>query len=538
MRETFGPSPATWMEIEIDPDQQQVSLKGLTFGGAELSADDITRALTEIFGIVNGINEETVQQVAAKAAEAPDGVVRGQVIAGGSEPVPGESGRVDYTYQENLEGKISFAGLLKALAAKELAAVMEAGVLTCLVAPAQQLAVLVPAGPGTPGMDVLGNEIPDVTIEAVLKVGSNVRVDGDRYLAESYGYICLTNDLISVMPPIWLVAGGMEAHFVHLPQAGPGLKPKPDLLKTALAAAQVSYGIAEDEVEALGKRRYDPDQAFAHQVARGTPAVDGVDAHVKYNFDPSKKGGTIQEDGSIDLRERNAAVGVEKDQLLGELVPATEGRPGATVTGAELEAVDGAEIDFEAGENVRSEGDGEAVKFFAETSGNVDVAEGVIKVNLVLDVSGDVNYETGNLDVEGDVAIKGSVATGFTVKASGSVTIGGMIESGAQVHAGGGRFGRQGDRRREHCGEGRRGCGDQVHSEQFGDCRGQPHRGQLHSQRPCPRRWAYRGPHRGGVIMAAASSVAKSTPPRGSPRQSLDPNHPKRPLSGSVRNRR
>ena len=438
LRETFGPSPATWMEIEVASDQQ-VRLKGLTFGGAaELTAGDVSRALAETFGVVHGLIEEAIQQVAEKAAEAPDSVVRGQIIARGTEPVAGESGRIDFTYQETLEGKVSHAGLIKALGSKDLAEVTEAAILTCLVAPGQELAVLVAAGQGTPGTDVMGNEIPEVTVAAVLDAVSHVRVEGERFLAETYGYVCVSRDVISVIPPIWVSGDGMEAHFIHLAQAGPGLQPTTTLLESALAAGGVRYGIDEDAVKALAGLGYESDQVFTHRLARGTAAVDGVDSHVKFNFDPGKKGGTIQEDGSIDLRERNAAVGVVKDQLLGEMVPATPGRAGSTVAGVELEAAEGSEIEFAAGDNVRSEKEGESLKFYAEMDGNVDVADGVVAVNQVLDVSGDVNYETGNLDVQGDIAIKGSVATGFTVRASGSITIGGMIESGAQVHAGGG----------------------------------------------------------------------------------------------------
>ena len=136
LRETFGNSPATWMEIEISADNQEVSLGGMSFGGdADLTAADVTRALADVFSIQHGIVEATIEQLASKAAEAPDSVVRGSVIAKGTLPVPGEVGRIEYPYQEGLEGNLSYPGLWKALTGDELPALLEADILTCLVAP-------------------------------------------------------------------------------------------------------------------------------------------------------------------------------------------------------------------------------------------------------------------------------------------------------------------------------------------------------------------------------------------------------------------
>ena len=53
----------------------------------------------------------------------------------------------------------------------------------------------------------------------------------------------------------------------------------------------------------------------------------------------------------------------------------------------------------------------------------------------VFALSGDVDYDSGNIDLPTNVDIGGSVVSGFHVKSGGSVTIGGAIENGATVHA-------------------------------------------------------------------------------------------------------
>ena len=286
-------------------------------------------------------------------------------------------------------------------------------------------------------MDVLGNEIPDPVVEVELETGPNVRQDGDRYLAALYGYVCVMKDQISVLPPFWVAPDKMEAHLVFLAQAGEGIAPDDGLIRDGLAAAGVTHGLIESDIEKTCQQPYDAAAIRGVLVAKAAKPIDGVDAHVKFEVDPEKKSGTFDEDGTIDFRERNAAIGVVENQLLGTLITATKGQPGTDVTGETLAAKDGEEKDFKAGDNVRTESDAEGTKFLAAIDGNIEVKEGEISVNEILAINGDVDYEIGNVDALGDVAIQGSMGSGFKVKAGGSITIGGIIDSGADVDAGG-----------------------------------------------------------------------------------------------------
>ena len=116
-------------------------------------------------------------------------------------------------------------------------------------------------------------------------------------------------------------------------------------------------------------------------------------------------------------------------------MPATKGQPGTSLSGEEIQTTDGVELTFSAGENVRTETEGDVIKFYSQIDGNVHIKGDTIQVNPVFVVQGDVNYDVGNIDVRTDVQIGGSVCSGFSVKAGGTVTVNGMIESGATVNS-------------------------------------------------------------------------------------------------------
>ena len=58
---------------------------------------------------------------------------------------------------------------------------------------------------------------------------------------------------------------------------------------------------------------------------------------------------------------------------------------------------------------------------------------GLVCVNPMFRINGDVDYSTGNVEVEKDLYISGSVCSGFTVKAGENATIAGTVEPGATV---------------------------------------------------------------------------------------------------------
>ncbi|MFC1733789.1 FapA family protein, partial [candidate division KSB1 bacterium] len=64
----------------------------------------------------------------------------------------------------------------------------------------------------------------------------------------------------------------------------------------------------------------------------------------------------------------------------------------------------------------------------AMADGLVSLHSGLVHVDLVLKVDGDVDYETGNIDFKGTVVIQGGVKSGFKVKAVSDITVKTVVE--------------------------------------------------------------------------------------------------------------
>ncbi|MBM61483.1 MAG: polymerase [Acidobacteria bacterium] len=215
----------------------------------------------------------------------------------------------------------------------------------------------------------------------------------------------------------------------------------------------VVHGILQDVLLDFETRpRYDEHIV----IAQGERPVNGADAKIAYLFNVDRSTINLREkDGRVDFKELDLIENVEAGQILAKKVPAEEGESGRTVTGRELPASSGADIEITAGKNVRLAEDGQSA--LAEINGQVILQQkGVIVVEPIFVVSGDVNHKTGNILFLGTVLVKGNVEDGFDVKAAGDIEIRGSVgkcvidaegsitvyqgiqgKSGGRVHAGG-----------------------------------------------------------------------------------------------------
>ena len=116
-------------------------------------------------------------------------------------------------------------------------------------------------------------------------------------------------------------------------------------------------------------------------------------------------------------------------------LPISEGEPGRTVLDEEIPARSGKSVPLPKGRNTEISEDG--VQLLATIAGHVEFTGHSFQVKPVLDIPGDVDFSTGDLNFLGDINIQGDVISGFTVRAMGSVHVGGVVEAGSTVEAGG-----------------------------------------------------------------------------------------------------
>jgi uncharacterized protein (DUF342 family)/DNA-binding response OmpR family regulator len=195
----------------------------------------------------------------------------------------------------------------------------------------------------------------------------------------------------------------------------PGMIPLSSLLNY-LRDQEICFGIIGDEaIEAWISNLETEKQPFV--VARGKAPIASEDGHIKFYFkNDFTNPGKLQSDGTIDFRDRGAIPYVHKGDLLAEKTPAKEGKEGRDVFGSPIlveEALDPIFI-FGSGTEIKEENE---LAIYAAIDGQPHVdAMGNITVNPELMIKGDVDFETGNIDFNGNIIVKGIVKEGFTVK--------------------------------------------------------------------------------------------------------------------------
>ena len=151
-------------------------------------------------------------------------------------------------------------------------------------------------------------------------------------------------------------------------------------------------------------------------VAKGISPVKGKDGSVTYEFQTDfSNPGKILEDGSIDFRERGPTPFVHKGDLLAVKEQPRPGTDGINVFKDPITVEPVADPQFIPGPGTLASEDG--LSIYADTDGqpNLDPM-GTITVNPELRIKGDVGYETGNIDFNGNIFVTGMIKEGFIVK--------------------------------------------------------------------------------------------------------------------------
>ncbi len=151
-------------------------------------------------------------------------------------------------------------------------------------------------------------------------------------------------------------------------------------------------------------------------VAQGRPPVHGRDAVIHYQFNIDHlTAGTINSDGNIDYRERGRIPRVMAGELLAVKVPLEASTPGVDVYNAPIPVPEPRDFQLKCGEGARLSEDG--LQVFATRDGQPNLAvSGTVSVFAELIIDGDVNFQTGNIDFDGNVTVRGSITDGFTIK--------------------------------------------------------------------------------------------------------------------------
>jgi len=166
-------------------------------------------------------------------------------------------------------------------------------------------------------------------------------------------------------------------------------------------------------------------------IAEGIPPINGIDAEVRMYKLAELKPKVIDEN-NVNHYELNLINHVKVGDWLGERRDPTPGVPGKSVTGEVIPAIPGRNIpllyDRKSVLEIYNNG---VTTLVSKKNGAVYYKGDSIGVYDYLEIKGDVDFSTGNIDFDGYMSVKGTVEDNFSVVASNDIEILGEYGVGA-----------------------------------------------------------------------------------------------------------
>ncbi|SHN62436.1 DUF342 domain-containing protein [Fervidobacterium gondwanense] len=231
------------------------------------------------------------------------------------------------------------------------------------------------------------------------------------------------NVVISVTPD------KMEA-YIKLSNILPGENVTLDKLTEEIRKAKITHNI---DLGALRHLCEEPVEDTPVLFARGDLPKNGEDGRII--FEVLSQRSFTTSGNKVDFREFpvQKRIIVKSGQKIATIYPPTEGIPGRNVYGEPVPAKKGNEAKVVLGKNVALSEDGMHIIATNEGILKIDIEKGMIEVSEYLEIDGDVNYETGNVEFPGVVLVKGDVKPGFIVRAKGDVEVNGVAEASTVI---------------------------------------------------------------------------------------------------------
>ncbi|MFA6009783.1 MAG: FapA family protein [Desulfobacteraceae bacterium] len=188
-----------------------------------------------------------------------------------------------------------------------------------------------------------------------------------------------------------------------------------DDIKTSLREEDIVYGIVDDAlIRGFLNSKIFREKPF--KIAEGKVPVKGRDGNITYFFDTDYlKVGEVSESGSIDFKNRGEIPYVTEGTILAEITSAVPGKNGKDIFGRDLLVQEVKQVFLKCENGTALSDDGR--KATATANGQPKLSFGNrLHVLSEIVIPGDVSFETGHVDFEGNVIIRGGVQNDFHVK--------------------------------------------------------------------------------------------------------------------------
>lgn len=182
-----------------------------------------------------------------------------------------------------------------------------------------------------------------------------------------------------------------------------------------LADKNIVFGIMDDQqIQTKLEEALAENTSF--QIAAGYPPKIGEPDQVTYHFDTNPfRVGTVKDDGMMDWKERGEYPHIEKDAVLATIIPGKKSEQGKDIFGHALAVDEVPRLHLFAGKGVAKSED--RLQLIAKVSGQPQLAgRGNVSVIQTLEIKSDIGIETGHVDFEGHIEVRGAVEKGYRVK--------------------------------------------------------------------------------------------------------------------------
>lgn len=256
--------------------------------------------------------------------------------------------------------------------------------------------------------------VKNLSEQVVVKVSSDIGYPIDEYMK-----VTISDD-------------NMKATARFYPPSNDGNRETVEEMRNDLSKSGVVFGIDERVFKFQIKN---PLYCTDYVIAKGEPVKEGKNAWIEYFFNTDKSiKPKRNEDGTVDFHQLNNIGHIKEGDLLAKLHLEVMGQEGINVLGEKLYPHQVVSKSLKFGNNIRISDD--RLEIYSEVNGHASLEGEMVFVDDMYEVLGDVDNNTGDIDYEGNIVIKGNVRTGFKIRSSGDVEVYGTVE-GAEIISGG-----------------------------------------------------------------------------------------------------
>ncbi len=231
---------------------------------------------------------------------------------------------------------------------------------------------------------------------------------------------------------ITVAANQTEAYINISEPAFGGKAPSYEDVLKQIEFNRVVHGIEQNVLHSiLDEQRFGYKVRFAYF----TPAVNGADGEITYHYSKDNDLAPVEDDrGFVDYKDLGLVRNVTVGTVIADITLPTDGVDGTDVRGNTLRSIPGKKAKYAVGINTTLTDDG--TQIIASIDGNLNFKGGAFVVDNVVNINGNVDASTGNIDFTGDVIVKGEVTEGFKVNSNANIVVNGNV-NGATIVADG-----------------------------------------------------------------------------------------------------